>query len=88
MQTFEDAAVAVETSGPCLFVLDGTGDSRMQWDRNDPAQVAAAEARFDEMRGKGYSAYKVDASGRRGEVINKFDPDAERIIMHRQLVGG
>ena len=32
--------------------------------------------------------YKVDARGNRGEQIREFDPNAERIIATRQLVGG
>jgi hypothetical protein len=71
-----------------LIVLDETGDSRVQWDRNNPEQVAAARARFDELKAKRYLAYKVDASGNQGEVINKFDPSAERIILHTPMIGG
>lgn len=71
-----------------LNILDESGDSRIQWDRNDPQQVAAAQAKFDELRAKHYLAYKVDASGGQGEVIDKFDLDAERIILHAQMIGG
>jgi len=78
---------AVEATGT-LCILDESGDSRIQWDRNDPAQVAAARARFDELKAKRYLAYKVDASGGQGEVLHAFDPDAERIILHSQMVGG
>lgn len=81
------AEEAIEVTGS-LCVLDESGDSRMQWDKNDPQQVAAAEARFNELRAKRYLAYKVDAKGGQGEVIDKFDPDAERIIMHQPMVGG
>ena len=31
-----------------LSVLDGSGDSRIQWDPSNPAEVAKAEARFNE----------------------------------------
>jgi hypothetical protein len=71
-----------------LIILDETGDSRIQWDRSNPEQVAAARARFDELRAKRYLAYRVNAKGGQGEVIDKFDPDAERIILHQQMVGG
>lgn len=76
--------------GPMAFliILDETGDSRIQWDRSNPEQVAAARARFDELRAKRYLAYRVNAKGGQGEVIDKFDPDAERIILHQQMVGG
>jgi hypothetical protein len=71
-----------------MCILDESGDSRMQWDRNNPEQVAAAQARFDELKAKRYLAYKVDAKGGQGEVIDKFDPSAERIILHAPMVGG
>jgi hypothetical protein len=71
-----------------LCVLDETGDSRMQWDKKDPAQIAKAQARFNEFKNKGYIAYKVAKGGGMGEVISAFDPNEERIIMHRALVGG
>lgn len=71
-----------------LCILDETGDTRMQWDQANPAEVAKAEARFKELRGKGYLAYKVNKKGDAGEVIDTFDASAERIILHSQLVGG
>lgn len=71
-----------------LCVLDESGDSRMQWTKSDPQQVAAAKARFDELKSKGYLAYKVDKSGQRGEVIDRFDAKAERIILHSRMIGG
>lgn len=71
-----------------LCVLDPSGDTRMQWDKNDPAQVEAARKRFDEMRAKGYMAYSVSRSGRQDTVLHAFDPDAERVIMQKPHVGG
>lgn len=71
-----------------LCVLDETGDTRMQWDRTNHVEVAKAEARFKELRAKGYLAYKVNKKGDRGEVIDAFDPSAERIILHAQMIGG
>lgn len=71
-----------------LCVLDETGDTRMQWDRNNPEEVAKAEARFKELKAKGFMAYKVNKKGEAGEVITAFDPSAERIILHSQMIGG
>jgi hypothetical protein len=71
-----------------LHVPDETGDSRIQWDQSDPEQVAKAEAKFNELKALGYLAYKVNKRGDRGEVIDKFDPTAERTIMHSAVVGG
>jgi len=74
--------------GQVLCVLDESGDTRMQWDKNDPVQVAKAEARFNELKAKGYLGYSVNKKGDMGEVLSAFDPKAERIIMHTQMVGG
>lgn len=71
-----------------LSAMDETGDSRIQWDRADPAQVAKARSKFDELRKKGYAAYSVTGSGKRGTVLKDFDENAERIIMHAPMVGG
>jgi hypothetical protein len=71
-----------------LNILDDTGDTRMQWDRNNPAEVSKAEARFNELKAKGYLAYSVSKKGDQGEVLNAFDPTAERIILHARMIGG
>jgi hypothetical protein len=84
----EDVRDAIIEAVSTLCVLDETGDSRIQWDRNNPQQIAAARARFDELKAKRYLAYKVDAKGGQGEVIQTFDPNAERIILHAPMIGG
>ncbi len=71
-----------------LCVLDESGDSRMQWDKDKPEEIAKAQARFEELKKLGYLAYSVTKKGDRGTVIEKFDASAERIIMHKALVGG
>lgn len=80
--------LADETEIHEIIELDHSGDSRMQWDRNNPESVAAAKARFDGLKAKGHLAYKVDKSGGQGEVLQDFDPDAERIIMAARMIGG
>lgn len=71
-----------------LSVLDGTGDSKFMWDADNEDEVIAAGNQFDELKRKGYLAYSVDKDGNKAEVIHEFDPDAEKIIMSPQLVGG
>ena len=83
-----EATATLEISRGSLCVLDDTGDSRIQWDPSNLEEVAKAEARFEELKAKRYLAYKVNAKGDRGEVIDKFDPTAERIILHSAMVGG
>lgn len=71
-----------------LCAMDDTGDTRVQWDKSDPAQVAKARARFEELKKKGYMAYSVTSKGDQGSVLADFDQNAERIIMHAQMIGG
>ena len=71
-----------------LAILDGTGDTKVIWDPHNSDEVEAAKAQFDALRKKGFLAYTVNKKGDKGEVITKFDPDAEKIILSPPLVGG
>lgn len=71
-----------------MAVMDDTGDSRIQWDPSNAAEVAKAEQRFKDLKAKGFMAYRVNKAGDKGVVLDKFDPTAERIILHSQMVGG
>jgi hypothetical protein len=70
-----------------LHAMDHRGDTRVEWDPARPVEVTAARETFDRLRREGYMAYTVE-DDERGAQIHKFDPDAERIIMHRALAGG
>jgi len=68
-----------------LHTLDGTGDTRLEWD--SPAERTEAEATFRRLHDeKKYRAVAVKNGER--EVIHQFDPDADTIILSPQLVGG
>lgn len=71
-----------------MAVLNETGDVKTVWDADNEAEVQAARKTFDELRAKGFAAYKVNRSGEKGEVIRKFDPEAEAIILAPPMVGG
>lgn len=72
-----------------MHELDKTGDTRVMWDKGNKDEVAAARAQFDALKKKGFTAYRaVGKKGEQGEVIREFDPEAERIILVKQLVGG
>lgn len=49
------------------------GDRRTIWDPSDPAQVADAAKRFNELIGFGYRAYAVGPRGARGHRVTSFD---------------
>jgi hypothetical protein len=72
-----------------LNVIDRTGDTKLEWDSEKPAEVKAAREMFDALKGKGYLAYKmIGDQGYKGELIKKFDPEAERIVLAPPVAGG
>lgn len=64
------------------------GDLKVMWDPRNEVETAAAKKQFDEMRDKGYKAFRVAAKGEPGEKIGEFDPREGAIIMMKQFVGG
>lgn len=71
-----------------LIVLDQTGDTKIIWDSDKAEEVDQARETFNKLKKKGYMAYKVNKKGEQGEVIREFDPDAEKMILAPQTVGG
>ena len=78
-----------------LRVLSRNGDDRFTWnnaqvDVGDPDAIAAireAERIFEEQRASGATAVKM-APGKPAERIERFDPQAEQIVMVPRVVGG
>jgi hypothetical protein len=82
-------AIEVPEGHGLMCTLDKTGDVRQMWDRRNDDEVEAARKQFRELTRKGYLAYKAEGKdGHQGEQIREFDPEAERIILVKQLVGG
>lgn len=71
-----------------LECMDQTGDTKVEWNRHKPEEVAAAKASFDVLKGKGYAAFKLSSDGTKGDQIREFDPEAGRILMAPPLGGG
>jgi hypothetical protein len=71
-----------------LATMDGSGDTKVIWDYTKPAEVDVARSTFNELKKKGYLAYKVRGDGSQGEVIREFDPMAQSIILSPQMQGG
>lgn len=63
-----------------LIVLNTQGDSRVFWDTADAPSIAQAMAEFDRLVGLGYRGVKMDTP-ESGQMIDKFDPAAERLTM-------
>ena len=78
-----------------IRVLDATGDTSVQWDRErlasgDPealAAVAEAERLFAEARAKGAQAFRVGAD-EPPQRLERFDPQAKETLVIPPMVGG
>lgn len=68
--------------------MDATGHTLLEWSSNDLASIVVAQARFNDLRSKGFAGYRVGMDGETGEVLQAFDPLAEKIIMSPAMVGG
>ena len=71
-----------------LKIISNEGDTRVMWDPKNDDEVEAAEAQFDALIEKGFTAFAVKKDGEKGKKISKFDPDAGKIIMVPRIVGG
>lgn len=72
-----------------LRLLGAAGDTRVIWNPRDQDEVANAERTFNELVGdKRFRAFKVNEAGDKGEMINEFDPDAEKLIIAPPMAGG
>lgn len=71
-----------------LIVLDTTGDTKVEWDNEKAPEIENARRTFNELRGKGYAAYRMKKDGSKGEVVREFDTHAERLILAPPMVGG
>lgn len=71
-----------------MVILDKSGDTKHVWDRNNPDDVTTMRTLFDEQIAGGMQAFSVTRKGDRGAQIREFDPDSEKIIFSKPLVGG
>lgn len=76
------ALAATEHEGNRVMkILCEAGDERVVWDKNNGRQALEAKDKFSDLIKKGYSAYSVDAKGKKNRRIEEFDVEAEEILM-------
>lgn len=71
-----------------MAVMSSKGDTKVIWDSENDDEVATARRTFEELTKKGYSAFKVNRKGDKGEQIKTFDAEAEKLILVPQMAGG
>jgi hypothetical protein len=70
------------------IVLDRTGNTCHEIDPADEAAVAAAEAWFRELTGKGFRAAAPGRNRVAGKIVGEFDPTIDQVLFIPQLQGG
>ena len=70
-----------------LVVMDHSGDTRHDFDANNPQALQEAEERFRQLTGVGFTAATRNSSGE-PVVTGRFDPAAEETLFFPRLVGG
>lgn len=69
------------------IVMDHTGDSRHTFDAGDAVALKAAEERFKELTGLGFTAAERTANGE-ASVTRTFNPQATETLFYPRLIGG
>jgi hypothetical protein len=64
-----------------MKVLSSNGDDRITWDKENGPEAKEAKAKFEELIEKGYTAFSVDTQGKKNNIIEEFDIDAEEILL-------
>ncbi|HZD40645.1 MAG TPA: hypothetical protein VE131_07980 [Terriglobales bacterium] len=67
-----------------MIVLNSGGDSKLEWDPSDEAEITQARTEFEALKTKGYVAFSPKAKAR----LDSFRPEQEEILMVPRLVGG
>lgn len=72
-----------------MSILDSTGDTKVMWDPDNQDECEAAEAQFNSLKKKGYTAFEVGNKGKKSdEQIETFDPELGKMIMVPAMRGG
>ena len=71
-----------------IDVMDSTGHTKHIWDPEKPAEVSAAKDLFESLTKKGYRAFHVNRLWNEGKQMDRFDADAEKMILVPPIVAG
>ncbi len=72
-----------------IAVMGKEGDVKTIWNPKNADEVENARKTFNDMKKKGYLAFKVTTDGGQGEQMTTFDPEAAKmILMIPQMQGG
>lgn len=71
-----------------LCELSSLGDVKTIWSKDNDDEIEAAREQFNKLKKKGYLAFKVKKDGDKGEMVDKFEEEAEKYILTPPVRGG
>lgn len=71
-----------------MQIMDQSGHKNEMWDPDNRDEVDSAHNTFDDLRAKGYIAFRVNEAGEKASVMTEFDPQAGKMIMSPAPRGG
>ena len=72
-----------------MRIMGSKGDTKVIWDPEHEDEVEAAEAQFNSLQKKGFTAYEVGRKGAKtNRKVEEFDPDLGKLIMVPKVTGG
>jgi hypothetical protein len=78
--------------GVMSYLTPQDGDVQVSWDRDSPEDVRHARRTFEDLKTKGYLAYRVEPRGRGREPervqVRQFDPEDHQLVLVPPLRGG
>jgi hypothetical protein len=69
------------------IVMDGTGDRRYHFSKDDAKALNEAERRFMQLTGAGFTAAARSGAGELS-ILRSFDSNMEETVFFPRLVGG
>lgn len=71
-----------------MRILCSEGDLKVVWTEDVEAEIEAARKQFNDLKKKGYKAYYVKDKGRKGDLMERFDAEAQKMILVPAIMGG
>jgi hypothetical protein len=71
-----------------IGVMNGRGHTSHVWKKSDEKQVEEARQLFTTLTAAGYRAFHMKKSGKQGDLMKDFDPEAKRMLFMPPFAGG
>lgn len=71
-----------------MSVMNRSGHTQLKWHMDSLREIAAAEDMFNQLIGKGYSAFGSKSKTSPRHAIHEFDSTMEDVVLVPRIIGG